>query len=51
LAAAPPSHLELAVLYAHAGMFEEALEELARLAADNPGSALVAQLRASVPAR
>ena len=42
------SHLELAVLYARAGMREEADAELAALAAENPGSGVVAGWRASI---
>ncbi len=45
------SHLELAVLYAHEGMVDEAQAELALLESANPGSPLVRQLRESLAAR
>jgi hypothetical protein len=43
-----PSHLELAALYAHEGMVEEAQGELAALETANPGSAVISQLRRSL---
>ena len=44
----PTSHLALAVLYARAGMQEEATRELTSLAERNPGSALARDLARSV---
>lgn len=43
------SHLQLAVLYAHAGLIDEAQSELTALEAANPGSSLVKQMRDSLP--
>jgi len=45
------SRLVLAVLYARAGLLDDADAELARLSADNADSAIVASLRASLRAR
>jgi len=50
LAHTPVSHLALSALYAEAGMDRECLQELQALEAENPGSALVARLRAQVTA-
>jgi len=44
----PVSHLELAALYAEAGMSGECLPELDALQAENPGSVLVARLRSQM---
>ncbi|MBS1826224.1 MAG: zf-HC2 domain-containing protein [Acidobacteria bacterium] len=44
----PVSHLELAVLYANAGLKEEAQQELRALATTNPGSSLVQRWQQSL---
>ena len=45
------SHLQLAVLYARAGMAEEASAELAALSAENPGSTVITGWRGSLAVR
>jgi hypothetical protein len=46
--AAKPSHLVLAVLYGQQGLRKDAAEEMAKLAAENPGSPLIESLDGSL---